>query len=82
MRERTNGQTVALKLVGPAVALSVLLLVFARVPLSLVGDALRRANGSVKLAVLLLNGCSVDDGLRLIEQANGRLVEALARVRR
>jgi len=45
-------------------------------------DALRRANGSVKLAVLLLNGCSVDDGVRLIEQANGRLGEALARVRR
>jgi N-acetylmuramic acid 6-phosphate (MurNAc-6-P) etherase len=45
-------------------------------------DALRLANGSVKLAVLLLNGCSVDDGLRLIEQANGRLGEALALVRR
>jgi N-acetylmuramic acid 6-phosphate etherase len=45
-------------------------------------DALRRANGSVKLAVLLLNGCSVDDGLRLIEQANGRLGAALALVRR
>ena len=45
-------------------------------------DALRRASGSVKLAVLLLNGCSVDDGIRLIEQANGRLGVALARVRR
>ena len=45
-------------------------------------DALRRANGSVKLAVLLLNGCNVDDGLRLIEQANGRLGEALALARR
>jgi len=45
-------------------------------------DALRRANGSVKLAVLLLNGCSVDDGLRLIAQANGRLGEALALARR
>jgi len=44
-------------------------------------DALRRANGSVKLAVLLLNGCGVDDGTRLIEQANGRLAAALARVR-
>jgi N-acetylmuramic acid 6-phosphate etherase len=44
-------------------------------------DALRRANGSVKLSVLLLNGCSVDDGLRLIEQANGRLGAALALVR-
>jgi len=44
-------------------------------------DALRRANGSVKLAVLLLNGCGVDDGTRLIEQANGRLGAALARAR-
>jgi N-acetylmuramic acid 6-phosphate etherase len=44
-------------------------------------DALRRASGSVKLAVLLLNGCGVDDGIRLIEQANGRLGVALARAR-
>jgi N-acetylmuramic acid 6-phosphate etherase len=44
-------------------------------------DALRHASGSVKLAVLLLNGCSVDEGIRLIEQANGRLGAALARVR-
>ena len=44
-------------------------------------DALRRASGSVKLAVLLLNGCSVDDGIRLIEQAKGRLRVALAGVR-
>ena len=44
-------------------------------------EALRRANGSVKLAVLLLNGCSVDDGRRLIEQSNGRLRAALAHVR-
>jgi N-acetylmuramic acid 6-phosphate etherase len=44
-------------------------------------EALRCANGSVKLAVLLLNGCSVDDGRRLIEQSNGRLGVALARVR-
>jgi N-acetylmuramic acid 6-phosphate etherase len=44
-------------------------------------DALRRANGSVKLAALLLNGCSVDDGIRLIEQSNGRLGAALARAR-
>jgi N-acetylmuramic acid 6-phosphate etherase len=45
-------------------------------------ETLRRANGSVKLAVLMLNGCSVDDGTRLIEQSNGRLGVALARVRR
>ncbi len=44
-------------------------------------DALRRASGSVKLAVLLLNGCGVDDGIQQIEQANGRLGVALARVR-
>jgi hypothetical protein len=34
------------------------------------------------LAVLLLNGCSVDEGVRLIEQSNGRLRAALALVRR
>jgi N-acetylmuramic acid 6-phosphate etherase len=45
-------------------------------------EALRRASGSVKLAVLLLNGCSVDEGVRLIEQSNGRLRAALALVRR
>jgi N-acetylmuramic acid 6-phosphate etherase len=45
-------------------------------------DALRRANGSVKLAVLLLNGCSVDEGVRLIEQSNGRLRAALEHIRR
>jgi N-acetylmuramic acid 6-phosphate etherase len=45
-------------------------------------DALSRANGSVKLAVLLLHGCSVDEGVRLIEQSNGRLRAALALVRR
>jgi N-acetylmuramic acid 6-phosphate etherase len=44
-------------------------------------EALRRASGSVKLAVLLLNGCSVDEGVRLIEQSNGRLRAALAHVR-
>jgi N-acetylmuramic acid 6-phosphate etherase len=44
-------------------------------------ESLRRANGSVKLAVLLLNGCGVDDGLQLIEQSNGRLGVALARAR-
>jgi N-acetylmuramic acid 6-phosphate etherase len=45
-------------------------------------DALRRANGSVKLAVLLMNGCSVEQGIRLIEQSNGRLRAALEHVRR
>jgi len=40
-------------------------------------DALRRANGSVKLAVLLLHGCSPEHGARLLEQGGGRLRSAL-----
>ncbi|MPZ57222.1 MAG: N-acetylmuramic acid 6-phosphate etherase [Rhizobiales bacterium] len=40
-------------------------------------DALRRAHGSVKLAVMLLHGCSVEDGARLIDRAGGRLRSAL-----
>jgi N-acetylmuramic acid 6-phosphate etherase len=42
-----------------------------------IAEALRRANGSVKLAVLLLHGCSPDDAARLLEQAGGRLRSAL-----
>jgi N-acetylmuramic acid 6-phosphate etherase len=42
-----------------------------------IGEALRRANGSVKLAVLLLHGCSPEQGARLLEQAGGRLRSAL-----
>jgi N-acetylmuramic acid 6-phosphate etherase len=42
-----------------------------------VADALRRANGSVKLAVLLLHGCSPDEGARVLERAGGRLRSAL-----
>jgi N-acetylmuramic acid 6-phosphate etherase len=41
-------------------------------------DALHRAHGSVKLAVMLLHGCSVDDGVRLIDRAQGQLRAALA----
>src|SRR5207245_1558823 len=41
-------------------------------------DALRRAHGSVKLAVMLLNGCTLEEGTRLIEEAGGRLRAALA----
>jgi N-acetylmuramic acid 6-phosphate etherase len=41
-------------------------------------DALRRARGSVKLAVMLLHGCSPEEGARLIDQAEGRLRAALA----
>ena len=44
-------------------------------------DALRRAQGSVKLAVMLLNGCDVERGVRLIDRAGGRLRSALAAVR-
>jgi N-acetylmuramic acid 6-phosphate etherase len=43
-------------------------------------EALQRARGSVKLAVMLLNGCSVDEGVRLIDRAQGRLRSALAMV--
>lgn len=42
-----------------------------------IADALRRANGSVKLAVLLLHGCSPDEGARVLERAGGRLRSAL-----
>ncbi len=42
-----------------------------------IAEALRRANGSVKLAVLLLHGLSPDEGARLLERAGGRLRAAL-----
>jgi N-acetylmuramic acid 6-phosphate etherase len=44
-------------------------------------DALRRAQGSVKLAVMLLKGCDVEKGVRLIDRAGGRLRSALAAIR-
>lgn len=47
-----------------------------------VADALLRANGSVKLAVLLLNGCSVEEAAGLLERAGGRLRTALAQIGR
>ena len=40
-------------------------------------DALRRANGNVKIAVLLLHGCSPDEAVNLLERARGRLRIAL-----
>jgi N-acetylmuramic acid 6-phosphate etherase len=40
--------------------------------------ALRRADGSVKLAVMLLNGCEVADAKALLERAGGNLRGALA----
>jgi N-acetylmuramic acid 6-phosphate etherase len=45
-------------------------------------DALRRAHGSVKLATMVLNGCSLDDGVRLLERAGGHLRAALAAMER
>lgn len=42
-----------------------------------VSDALRRANGSVKLAVLLLRGCSMDEAVQMLDQSGGRLRDAL-----
>jgi N-acetylmuramic acid 6-phosphate etherase len=43
-------------------------------------DALRRANGSVKLAMLLLHGCNAEEGTRLLDQAGGRLRTALTNI--
>jgi N-acetylmuramic acid 6-phosphate etherase len=45
-------------------------------------DSLRRAHGSVKLAVMLLHGCSPEEGARLIDQAGGQLRLALALIGR
>jgi len=45
-------------------------------------EGLQRAHGSVKLAVMLLHGCSPEEGARLIDQAGGRLRSALARIDR
>jgi N-acetylmuramic acid 6-phosphate etherase len=41
-------------------------------------EALVRANGRVKVAVLLLNGCDVDAAARILAVAGGRLGAALA----
>jgi len=43
-------------------------------------DALRRANGNVKLAVLLLHGCSVDEAASVLDLAGGRLRTALKHI--
>ncbi len=40
-------------------------------------EALRRANGSVKLAVLLLHGCDVKDATNVLDRAGGQLRAAL-----
>jgi N-acetylmuramic acid 6-phosphate etherase len=45
-------------------------------------EALRRAHGSVKLAVMVLHGCGSEEGARLLEEAGGRLRSALSRIGR
>lgn len=45
-----------------------------------VADALHRADGSVKLAVLLLHGCNPDDATGILERAGGRLRTALQHI--
>ena len=40
--------------------------------------ALREADGSVKLAVMLLNGCDVQEAKALLYQARGQLRRGLA----
>jgi N-acetylmuramic acid 6-phosphate etherase len=41
-------------------------------------EALQRAHGSVKLAVMLLHGCTLEQGVQLLDRAQGRLRSALA----
>jgi N-acetylmuramic acid 6-phosphate etherase len=43
-----------------------------------VREALERSGGSVKLAVLVLQGCDVDEARRMLERAGGRLRQAIA----
>ena len=43
-------------------------------------EALRQANGSVKLAVLLLHGCDVKTATNLLDRAGGQLRAALAAI--
>ncbi len=45
-------------------------------------DALTRAEGSVKLAMLLLQGCRPEEGKALLDRCGGRLRTALAELRR
>jgi N-acetylmuramic acid 6-phosphate etherase len=47
-----------------------------------VREALRRAGGSVKLAVMLLNGCDVKQGAALLDRADGQLRAALSQIGR
>lgn len=47
-----------------------------------IGEALRRANGNVKLAVLLLHGCSLDEATDVLDRAGGKLRTALKNIGR
>jgi N-acetylmuramic acid 6-phosphate etherase len=42
--------------------------------------ALERSNGSIKLAILLLNGCSLAEAMIVLEEAGGQLRTALTRL--
>jgi N-acetylmuramic acid 6-phosphate etherase len=43
-------------------------------------EALRRADGNVKVAVLLLNGCNAEDAMSILDRAGGQLRAALAAI--
>jgi N-acetylmuramic acid 6-phosphate etherase len=43
-------------------------------------DALRQANGNVKLAVLLLHGCDLKEATSILDRAGGQLRAALAAI--
>lgn len=47
-----------------------------------VREALRRANGSVKIAIMLLHGCDVSEASALLARAGGQLRAALALIGR
>jgi N-acetylmuramic acid 6-phosphate etherase len=43
-------------------------------------DALRRADGNVKVAVLLLHGCEAKEATSILDRAGGQLRAALAAI--
>ena len=43
-------------------------------------EALSRANGSIKVAVLLLNGCDLESATQLLNDTHGQLETALRRL--
>jgi N-acetylmuramic acid 6-phosphate etherase len=58
---------------------NILIRLTGRTPVEVRG-ALDRANGSVKLAVLLLHGCSIGEATKALDQADGQLRAALKRL--